>query len=155
MTQRPEDQEQRPSVRFDIRAKPADAHAWEEQLNLIRASGAQFDPETRNWYLWLDPEALPTRSLDLLFQVARLYGATVQVGKVQTADVFASLALPSTLMSHETRIALMNYDWMVRNRGLDDVQLAWESDTLVYGDGGAVIDTLAEPGFTPATRFDE
>jgi hypothetical protein len=54
-------------------------------------------------------------------------------------------------MTKETRIALMNYDWLVRNRGLDDVALAWESDTLVYGDGGTVIETVCEPGFTPAT----
>lgn len=57
-------------------------------------------------------------------------------------------------MTDETRIALLNYDWLVRNRGLDDVALAWDSDTLVYGDGGATIETLCEPGFTPATHGD-
>ncbi len=45
-------------------------------------------------------------------------------------------------MTEETRIALLSYDWMVRNRGLDDVFLAWDSDTLVYGDGGADIDAI-------------
>lgn len=55
-------------------------------------------------------------------------------------------------MNDETRIALRNYDWLVRNRGLDDVTLDWGSDTLGYGDGGAVIDTICEAGFTPATR---
>jgi hypothetical protein len=55
-------------------------------------------------------------------------------------------------MSAETRTALKNYDWMVRNRGLDDVDLAWDSDTVVYGDGGTVIQMLCEPGFTPATE---
>ncbi|RCW45149.1 hypothetical protein DFQ14_103113 [Halopolyspora algeriensis] len=54
-------------------------------------------------------------------------------------------------MNDETRIALRNYDWMVRNRGLDGVELYWESDTVVYGDGGTDIDTLCERGFTPAT----
>ncbi len=54
-------------------------------------------------------------------------------------------------MTEETRIALKNYDWMIRNRGLDDVELAWDGDTLVYGDGGATIDTLCEPRFSPAT----
>ncbi|OHV29065.1 hypothetical protein BBK14_34190 [Parafrankia soli] len=54
-------------------------------------------------------------------------------------------------MSEETRIALRNYDWMVRNRGLDDVELHWDSDTLVYGSGGVEIGTLLEPGFTPGT----
>ena len=54
-------------------------------------------------------------------------------------------------MTEETRIALKNYDWMVRNRGLDDVELHWASDTIVYGDGGAIIDEVCRPGFTPAT----
>ena len=57
-------------------------------------------------------------------------------------------------MTEETRIAVRNYDWMVRNRGLDDVELAWDSDTLVYGDGGVVIDELCQEGFTPATSGD-
>ncbi|MFJ8582510.1 hypothetical protein [Micromonospora sp. NPDC093277] len=57
-------------------------------------------------------------------------------------------------MTEETRIALLNYDWLVRNRGLDDVGLDLDTDTLVYGDGGATIETLCEPGFTPATRGD-
>jgi hypothetical protein len=52
-------------------------------------------------------------------------------------------------MTEETRIALMNYDWLIRNRR--DVELAWDSDTLVYGDGGCMIDELLRPGFTPAT----
>lgn len=54
-------------------------------------------------------------------------------------------------MTEETITALRNYDWMVRNRGLDEVQLAWDSDSLVYGEGGAAIELLTEPGFTPAT----
>ncbi|MEU3752443.1 hypothetical protein AB0H17_06665 [Streptomyces olivoreticuli] len=56
------------------------------------------------------------------------------------------------MMSEETIIALKNYDYLVRSKGLDDVALAWESDTLVWGDGGSDIETLTEPGFTPATR---
>lgn len=54
-------------------------------------------------------------------------------------------------MTDETRIALRNYDWLVRNRGLDDVGLDWDTGTLIYGDGAAVIETLCEAGFTPAT----
>jgi hypothetical protein len=54
-------------------------------------------------------------------------------------------------VTDETRIALRNYDFLVRARGLDDVSLDWDTDTLIYGDGGAVMDTLCEPGFTPAT----
>ncbi|WP_392891848.1 hypothetical protein [Streptomyces sp. LN699] len=55
-------------------------------------------------------------------------------------------------MTEETIIALRNYDYIVRNKGLDDVQLDWDSDTLVSGDGGYDISYLTEPGFTPATR---
>jgi hypothetical protein len=51
-----------------------------------------------------------------------------------------------------TKIALKNFDWLVRDKGLDDVGLDWESGTLVYGDGGADLETLCEPGFTPATK---
>ena len=55
-------------------------------------------------------------------------------------------------MQEETRIALMNYDWLVRDRGLDVVELHWDSDALIVSDsGGVVIDTLTEPGFTPGT----
>lgn len=55
-------------------------------------------------------------------------------------------------MTEETIIALKNYDWLVRNRGLDEVELHWESDSLVSGDGGYEISLLTDPGFTPATR---
>ncbi|WP_406529761.1 hypothetical protein [Streptomyces sp. I8-5] len=55
-------------------------------------------------------------------------------------------------MTEETITALRNYDYMVRTYGLDDVQLAWESDTVVRGDGGFDIGLLAERGLTPATR---
>lgn len=51
-------------------------------------------------------------------------------------------------MTDETRIALKNYDNLIRSRGLDDVKLAWDSDTLVYGEGGAEIDVLLDPSFT-------
>jgi len=54
-------------------------------------------------------------------------------------------------LTSETVTALRNYDWLVRDRGLDDVVLAWDTDTLVYGDGGALIEELTRPGFTPAT----
>ncbi len=58
------------------------------------------------------------------------------------------------MMSEETRIALKNYDYLLRSKGLDDVHLGWESNTLVFGDGGNLIDELARPGFTPATEID-
>jgi hypothetical protein len=38
----------------------------------------------------------------------------------------------------ETKIALLNYDWLVRNRGLDRVELASDVDAVVIGDGGVL-----------------
>ncbi|MFF4093821.1 hypothetical protein ACFYYY_08195 [Streptomyces sp. NPDC001834] len=55
-------------------------------------------------------------------------------------------------MTHETITALKNYDWLVRNKGLDGVELHWGSDSLISGEGGYEISLLANPGFTPATR---
>jgi hypothetical protein len=55
-------------------------------------------------------------------------------------------------MTEETITALKNYDWLVRNKGLGEVELHWESDSLVSGDGGYEISQLTEPGFTPGTR---
>ena len=57
-------------------------------------------------------------------------------------------------MTDETRIALMNYDCLIRDRGADDVGLHWDTNTLVYGDGGCLIDELCRPGFTDATTPD-
>lgn len=54
-------------------------------------------------------------------------------------------------MTDETIIALKNYDWLVRNRGLGEVELDWASDSLVMGDGGYEIALLTDPGFTPGT----
>ncbi|MGW3817855.1 hypothetical protein [Streptomyces sp. NPDC005046] len=71
------------------------------------------------------------------------------LGEHQRLNVqFTSLGL----MTEETIIALKNYDWLVRNKGLDEVGLHWESDSLVSGDGGYEISLLTDPGFTPGTR---
>jgi len=51
----------------------------------------------------------------------------------------------------ETIIALKNYDALIRDKGLDDVELDWASGTIAYGDGGSAIEVLAEAGFTQAT----
>jgi hypothetical protein len=51
----------------------------------------------------------------------------------------------------ETTTALRNYDWLVRDCGLDDVTLDWETETLAYGQGGVLIEELTRPGFTAVT----
>jgi hypothetical protein len=55
-------------------------------------------------------------------------------------------------MSPETRIALKNYDNLIRHEGVDEVGLDWATGTLVDRSGGSAIAVLCEPGFTPATR---
>ena len=56
-------------------------------------------------------------------------------------------------MNDETMTALKNYDYLIRSKGIDEVSLHWESDTVIYGDGGASFEaSLLRPGFTPATR---
>jgi hypothetical protein len=50
-------------------------------------------------------------------------------------------------MSAETRIALKNYDWLIRNRS--EIELAWDSDVLIDANGGVDINSLLDPGFTP------
>jgi hypothetical protein len=52
-------------------------------------------------------------------------------------------------MSEETRIAPANYDWLVKNR---ESTLIWELDMFTLPNGGMTIDSLCEPGLTPATR---
>lgn len=51
-------------------------------------------------------------------------------------------------MTEETRIALLNYAWISEHR---EGSIAWEVDTLIWGDGGDPVDVLCEEGFTPAT----
>ena len=55
-------------------------------------------------------------------------------------------------MTEETITALKNYDWLVRNKGLDGVELHWDSDSIISGEGGYEISLLVDPGFTPATQ---
>ncbi|MEU3147672.1 MULTISPECIES: hypothetical protein [unclassified Streptomyces] len=54
-------------------------------------------------------------------------------------------------MTEEAETALKNYDWMVRHRGPEHVELDWGSRTLVWGGGGSDLEDLCRPGFTPAT----
>jgi hypothetical protein len=62
-----------------------------------------------------------------------------------------STAEKACSMTIETETALRNYDWLVRDRGPGDVALEWDTGTLACGAGGASIEELTRPGFTPAT----
>jgi hypothetical protein len=52
-------------------------------------------------------------------------------------------------LTEETIIALRNFEWLLEHR---EVALDFDTETLIVGDGGVPLDTLCEPGFTPATR---
>lgn len=72
----------------------------------------------------------------------------VENGKILRAGF--TIATPKERrMQDETKIAIMNYDWLMRNR--DGVAIEWNTGTLLYGDGGGTIENLCERGFTPAT----
>lgn len=48
----------------------------------------------------------------------------------------------------EFQIALANLEWLIRHH---EASYHPESETVVYGDGGAHEDVLIEEGMTPAT----
>jgi hypothetical protein len=54
-------------------------------------------------------------------------------------------------LTSETVTALKNFDWLVRDRGPDEVALAWDTGSLAFGDSAVLIEELTRPGFTPAT----
>ena len=45
-------------------------------------------------------------------------------------------------LSRETVVALLNYDGMIRAKGLDQVALDPHSETVVFGDGGYHFESL-------------
>ncbi|EZP26862.1 hypothetical protein [Microbacterium oleivorans] len=51
-------------------------------------------------------------------------------------------------MHRETEIALKNYIWLAQNR---DAVIHWDTETLVYGQGGVHVDQLTEPGLSLET----
>lgn len=56
------------------------------------------------------------------------------------------------VVKEETRLALRNYDWLIRHCGPQELKLDWDSDTLVQPNRSVAVDNLCKRGFTPATR---
>ncbi len=54
-------------------------------------------------------------------------------------------------MTEETRIALMNYDWLIRNDGLEEIELHWPTSTLILRTVVRSWMSCAIPASTPAT----
>lgn len=64
-------------MRFDITTVRANGEAWSEQLDLIRGAGAQFDPDTQQWFLWVDTAELRPEPINDLFQAAARFGTRI------------------------------------------------------------------------------
>lgn len=62
-------------------AQQSDEQRWEQQLAMIRRSGATYDPGSRNWRLELDltDGQRVAVAMMALCSVARTYGTTVLV----------------------------------------------------------------------------
>lgn len=65
---------------------PVNDERWKAQLELIRASGAVFDDERREWFLWIDSAQLRPAALDALFAAARQYDTHISVDRVGDED---------------------------------------------------------------------
>lgn len=59
------------------------------------------------------------------------------------------VAAPNTGLTVETELALKNYVWLAEHR---DSEIDWYSRTVTMPNGGIDLDSLADPGSTPATR---
>ncbi len=68
----------RPPIGLEIWSAHADGEAWDQQLELIRRSGATFDRDARAWHNHVAPED-PSAVLDPLFEAARRFGTIVRV----------------------------------------------------------------------------
>jgi hypothetical protein len=60
-------------------AQPEDR--WEQQLELLRSTGARFDDGT--WYVWLDGSTLTAPHLAPLWRAAVEYGAGVRIDAIK------------------------------------------------------------------------
>jgi len=50
-------------------------------------------------------------------------------------------------MDRKTKIALRNYDELVRSKGIDEVSIDWFSESVMWGEGGVHLDVLLEESF--------
>jgi uncharacterized protein RhaS with RHS repeats len=68
-------------VGLTIFAAPQRDSRWDEQLDLIRRTGAQY--EDRSWHLWLDGPTLTEAHLADLWRAVVEYGTTVRINSVE------------------------------------------------------------------------
>jgi hypothetical protein len=72
-----------PRIRLTINSKGGDD--FDAQRELIKSTGAKWDPEAKGWRLWLGADlARDAEALTTLFKAARAYGTTVKAGAMPT-----------------------------------------------------------------------
>jgi len=72
-------------TRLRIVATPAEPDRWEDQLALIRASGATYEANERCWYLFVTPAQLAAGALDPLFKAAADHRTRVSTDQADNA----------------------------------------------------------------------
>lgn len=70
-------------------ARQNDDHRWNQQLSLIKSTGAVFDNGA--WYLWIDQPTLSTPQLEPLWRAVTEYGTHIRIDRIK----------PSTTREHE------------------------------------------------------
>jgi hypothetical protein len=71
-------------VGLTIFAGPQQDSRWDEQIDLIRRTGAQY--EDRAWYLWLDGPTLTEPRLADLWRAVVEYGTTVRINVIEAPE---------------------------------------------------------------------
>jgi len=71
--------------RLRIVATPAEPDRWEDQLALIRATGATYEANERCWYLSLTPAQIAAGALDPLFKAAADHRTRVSTDRADNA----------------------------------------------------------------------
>ncbi|HEY8455386.1 MAG TPA: hypothetical protein VIL34_07320 [Actinopolymorphaceae bacterium] len=59
-------------------APTEDSESFDEQVALVKKSGADYDGPSRVW--WHDTASMTADQLDALFEAARRYGTVVKAG---------------------------------------------------------------------------
>lgn len=75
-------------MRLVIRITYGDGYRdnFDEQLELVKSTGAQWDPGTKTWLLWLGADvARDAEALTTLFKAASSYGTYIQADARRSA----------------------------------------------------------------------
>lgn len=72
--------------RCTIVSGPASGDAWSEQLDMLRATGAQFDSVDRRWFFFFEQGCPPIDKLNALFAISARFGAQVVLDEIPAPE---------------------------------------------------------------------